>query len=162
MTKTKSPCGNGQNLQPLLAWHYTTGRHFAAIVETGMLRPSAQHIAKGESPILWFSLEQYWEPTAQKAVRENGDMISVGMLGTYEKGMGLVRFGVYPSRLVPWPRLAKQACIPSGLRRGLERSGRAQGAVPEHWYGLVGEPLPVSDVDAIDRFDGKNWVRIPD
>jgi hypothetical protein len=141
-------------------WHYTSGLHFTQIVESGALLPSAVGIAPGELPTLWFSDEQNWEPTAQKAILQDGEVIILGMKGTYERGRGLVRFGIVPSRLIQWPRLAKEAGIPSSVRRSLERTGKEQGAVPQRWYGLIAQALLLSEVDAIEVFDGESWIRV--
>lgn len=142
-------------------WHYTTQDKFKQIVKSGWLLPSTVGIAAGESPILWFSNEPYWEPTAQKAVLQGGKAVGLGMQGTFERGGGLVRVGVLSSRLIQWPRLAKMAGIPSSIRRSLQLVAREQGAVPERWYGLIGQRLPLSDVDAIEVFEGNSWVRVP-
>jgi hypothetical protein len=146
---------------PTFVWHYTTGEKFMKIVQSGFLLPSSVGVAAGEQPILWFSSEQFWEPTAQKALVQNGELIRLGMKGTFERGGGLVRFGVLPSQLVRWPRLAKVARIPSGMRRSLERTGRDQRSVSERWLGLIGQPLALNEVDAIEVFDGNSWVRVP-
>lgn len=143
-----------------LAWHYTTGQKFAKIVETGRLLPTAVHIAKDEKPIIWFSLEQFWEPTAHKAIRQNGQIIDLDMEGTYRECCGLVRFGVSHSRLIPWPRLAKVANIPAGIRRALASVGQRQGAIPEQWCGIVGAELRLEAVEAIEVFDGEKWERV--
>lgn len=140
------------------AWHYTTGQNFVQIVKSGVLLPTAAYIARRERPVIWFSLEQFWEPTAQK--RLQGRPEELGMQGTYEHGGGLVRFGVAPAHLVPWPRLARLARIPSAVQRGLVQSGRAQGATPERWLGMIGRPMSLMDIEAIDVFDGQSWTRI--
>jgi hypothetical protein len=67
----------------MLAWHYTTGKHFLKTVESGVLLPSANYIAKTENPVLWFSCEQYWEPTAQKAELQDDELVQLGMDGTF-------------------------------------------------------------------------------
>src|SRR5690242_12554077 len=92
-----------------LAWHYTTGENFRLIVESGFLLPTAVGIGKHEKPVLWFSVAEFWEPTAAKMMLQNGQMVNMGMEGTYKHGGGLARFGVAVSKLVPWPKLARKA-----------------------------------------------------
>jgi hypothetical protein len=68
-----------------MLWHYTMGNCLRWIIKTGALIPYGGNelapLFPGEKPAVWFSTEQFWEPTAQK-----GDM---GMLGTHEKCGGL-------------------------------------------------------------------------
>ena len=145
----------------MLAWHYTTGRKFKAIAETGALLPTAVGVtSKKERPILWFSLEQFWEPTASKAEMQNGAMVDLKMEGTYRRGGGLARFGVSPTKLVPWPRLALKANIPPRVRVSLEQVAREEGSEPQRWLGLINRPLLLQDVEAIEIFDGEKWARI--
>jgi hypothetical protein len=69
-----------------VVWHYTTGEKLNLIISTRALRPTSAEIADGELPALWFSKEQIWEPTAQKAWRElGGRTVLLGMRGTYER-----------------------------------------------------------------------------
>ncbi len=143
------------------AWHYTTAKSFLSIVRDGFLVPSPLGYGEpDELPILWFSMEQFWEPTAQAAILLNGEVVPLGMDETCRQGGGLVRFGLSPERLIPWPRLGKLANIPSSLRRALAEAAREQGAVPDYWLGIISGPLPLSEVEAIEAFDGKQWDRI--
>ena len=34
-----------------------------SIVKDGAIRPATAYIDAGETPIVWFSTEQFWEPT---------------------------------------------------------------------------------------------------
>jgi hypothetical protein len=123
------------------------------------LLPTAVFIGKNEKPVIWFSSEQFWEPTAQKTLMSDPQR-ALGMQGTYEHGQGLARFGVSPARLVPWPRLAKLAEIPASHRRGLISAAWKLGAVPERWYGMVDQSMAVDTIDVIEIFDGKQWCNI--
>jgi hypothetical protein len=143
-----------------LAWHYTTGDIFKIIVENGLLLPTGVGISRNEKPILWFSIAEFWEPTASKMMMQDGQMLDMGMQGTYQHGGGLARFGIPTSKLVPWPQLARKANIPSRVKVGLETVARRNGAKPTDWFGLIAEPLPVYDVEAVEIYDGKTWVRI--
>lgn len=51
-----------------IAWHYTTGKKAALILESGELRPTNCNVPAGEKPVLWFSLRQSWEPSATKGI----------------------------------------------------------------------------------------------
>ncbi len=60
------------------AYHYTTNRNLTAILLSGGLDPEASvnhGAAPREHPILWFSTEPNWEPTANKAWQERGQRL---------------------------------------------------------------------------------------
>ncbi len=67
-----------------LAWHYTHSRSFDGILKDGMIRPATAHVPAGESPITWFSTEQFWEPSVFKGrylpdgMIEQLDMLACG------------------------------------------------------------------------------------
>lgn len=66
-----------------IAWHYTTGVNFIKIVESGFLLPTDACINLGELPVLWFSLNQHWEPTSRKAmITEDGRFRSLTKFDT--------------------------------------------------------------------------------
>lgn len=95
-----------------------------------------------------------------KTLAVEGSMLDLRMEGTYEHGGGLVRFGMPPKKLVPWPKLGRLANIHSKLRVALEKVGRRNGSDPSHWLGIM-RPLPVVDVKAIEVYDPeKHWMRI--
>lgn len=144
----------------LLAWHYTTGEKCEQIIASGVLIPATANITKREIPILWFSMAQFWEPTASKGMLIGNQLVNLKMKGTYEHCRGLVRFGVSPSSLIPWPALGRVARIPAKMRVSIEQVARAEGSDPRAWCGIPGGFLPVDQVEAIDVFDGTRWVRI--
>lgn len=55
----------------MLAWHYTVGMWFQAIRLSGVLLPASSGVRPPERAILWFSLDQKFEPTARKAWIDN-------------------------------------------------------------------------------------------
>lgn len=143
----------------LLAWHYTTGENFERIVTVGFLQPSAIDVQPSERPVLWFSLEQHWEPTACKAWDEGGRLRLLTMEETRERGRGLVRFGVASERLTPWPRIRAIARIPPRIAQGLIRRAEEQGASPHFWLGTT-SALPLEQIEAIDVMEDSAWVRV--
>src|SRR5690606_12596681 len=54
-----------------IVWHYTTGNKFQEILESGVLLRDDQTtpylFAPGEKGFVWFSSNQQWEETANKA-----------------------------------------------------------------------------------------------
>jgi hypothetical protein len=142
----------------MLAWHYTTGEKFEEIVAAGFLRPTSMHIGPSERPILWFSLNQGWEQTANKGWEERGVRRRLTMEETRVKGRGLARFGIDARRLIPWPKLGRKARM-SPETMGLLMEGAAEvGANPYDWLGTFARieltGLVISVVD-----DGE-WAEI--
>jgi hypothetical protein len=149
------------NSRPGIAWHYTTGQNFVKIVESNFLMPATTGVGYPEKPILWFSLDQYWEPTASKAVFKNGKIETLTMEETLKLGSGLVRFGMPVKKLHQWDKLKKKARINPVIAQGLEASGFKQGANPRRWYGVT-KPLSISECSIIEVMDvdSKEWVTV--
>lgn len=142
-----------------LAWHYTTGTKFKQIVESGYLDPKKTATPPNEKPILWFSKHQYFEPTAQKAVRlPNGQIENLGMMGTYEMGGGLIRFGYPIAKLTEYKKLCRQAGVAMLDVLSLERVGVSQGAKPTDWMGTL-KKIDIQDC-IIEVLSGDAWVNV--
>lgn len=117
-----------------MVWHYTAWAHLPAIVKAGMLRPG-NVAATHELPMLWFSANQQWEPTATKMMTVGGGVVQL----TFKEQVihfGCVRFGLAATdpRLLKW----KDACAVAGTlrdeRRTMERVGKRKGGNPEQWF----------------------------
>jgi hypothetical protein len=156
---SETTSSNNEIVEYAYAWHYTTGIAFQSIVKSGVLLPSKKYIAKNERPVLWFSLNQDYEPTAAKGVRLDDGRVAQGSRDTtYKFGGGLVRFGYAAKRLIPWRDLKKKARIPIRVVDGLERVGRKMQAHPGDWLGSF-RAISISEL-VIDVWDGASWVRI--
>jgi hypothetical protein len=143
-----------------LIWHYTTGENFIQIVEVGFLDPNKTVTLPGERPILWFSSEPFWEPTANKALSLDGAVKTLSMDETREHGGGLVRFGVRASVLIRWPKLGRKAGMPPQTVRSLELVGIKQGAKPSNWYGSL-KRIKVRECAAIQVMDeNSEWADV--
>lgn len=122
----------------MIAWHYTTGQKFLAIVESGCLKPTNIDVKPPEKPILWFSLNQQWENTANKAKLDaNGEIKRLSMKETYELGGGLVRFGIKPNILYLGDELRRKASMSASIWRALCKEGLKQNAKPSEWCGSI-------------------------
>lgn len=141
----------------MIAWHYTTGEKFRLIIACGELRPMAE--SSQDRAILWFSLNQQWEPTASK-MRKNADgsLTPLTREQAYQLGNGLVRFGFPSARCIPWWMLGKKARIPFQTRVRLEYVGRKLGADPQEWCGVT-HPISVDRL-IIEVFKKNEWVRV--
>ncbi|HKQ24226.1 MAG TPA: hypothetical protein VJT81_07295 [Burkholderiales bacterium] len=145
----------------MIAWHYTTGQKYGLICADGQIKPSTRFLRNHEFGVCWFSVEQTWEPTANKGVIEHGRLRTLTMLETMEKGFGLVRFGVDEKNLIAWPELASAARMTRETRAALEKVGRDQGSEPMNWRGSI-RPVPVRETmveTMVNRT--REWERVP-
>lgn len=145
-----------------LAWHYTTGSHFLAIVESGRILPATAYVSGRERPIVWFSTNQQWEQTANKMWRRpDGKLQPTTTRGeNYKLGGGLVRFGLPARNLTPWPKLGRKAGISRSMARALEFAAHDAGADPSEWSGCF-EPVDVRDCVVEALSDSGQWERVP-
>ena len=123
-----------------MVWHYAPWAHLSAIVESGALRGSNAG-ADGERPMLWFSANQQWEPTATKmAVDMQGNLAQLTFKQQSEK-FGCIRFGLPASdcRLMSWKDSCAMAGTPRETRRTLEKVGKRRGGNPSHWFAVSSE-----------------------
>lgn len=119
-------------------WHYAPWAHLPAIVESGGLRGSNAGAA-GELPMLWFSANQQWEPTATKMLQNNaGATVSLTFKQQAER-FGCIRFGLSATdpRLLNWKDACTVAGTPRATRRILENVGKKKGADPAHWFATT-------------------------
>lgn len=143
----------------VLAWHYTTGEKFKAIVTSGYLKPTGILVKPPERPVLWFSLNQQFEPTARKAAIEGGAYRVLSIEETGRRCGGLVRFGLSRRKLLTGDKLRTRARIARALWAGLCRVGIQQKADPALWLGCL-DAVPVEHL-AIDVMnDAGEWERV--
>lgn len=141
---------------PDLVFHYAPWAILPAIVASGSLRPSNAG-ALAEQPLLWFSANQVWEPTATKMIRAKDGTVSQLSFDEQLARLGCIRFGLGASdaRLLNWKSACTAAGTPRDQRRALERSGRKRGADHAHWFAVAG-PVVLGDL-AFHVFAEKAW-----
>ena len=129
-----------------MIWHYAPWAYLPAMVESGALRGSNTG-AEGEAPMLWFSANQQWEPTATKMIR-NSAGATVSMTFKQQVQMvGCIRFGMGADdcRLLDWKAACAFAGTPRDSRRALERVGKKKGADPAHWFATAAT-IPLAEL----------------
>ncbi|MCU1325133.1 MAG: hypothetical protein JWN34_503 [Bryobacterales bacterium] len=116
----------------MIAWHYTTGIGFIGIVEDGYIRPATRHVPRGERPVVWFSINQFWEYTANKGWPDkNGNAITLTMEQTAERCAGLFRFGVLHEHApYDWRQIRQLSGMSTRMANGLHKVATAAGASP--------------------------------
>ncbi|WP_038214371.1 hypothetical protein [Xenophilus azovorans] len=128
----------------LKAWHYTTKARAVDILGDSILKPSSTGVQPPEKPVVWFSLNQRWEPTANKAIVHNGALRTLTMTETHTVGGGLCRFGIDANKLLTGGALRRRASISHATWIGLTR--HAQSGDPRDWFGHVG-PLGIHGLE---------------
>lgn len=75
-----------------ILWHYAPGQYLPDMVSAGRLRTSNVG-APGEAPLLWFSANQTWEPTATKSVQTRRGLMRLTFAQQVARS-GCIRFGL--------------------------------------------------------------------
>jgi hypothetical protein len=136
-----------------MPWHYTVGRSFSKIISDGFIRPDTMYVPLGEKPIVWFSTEQFWEPTVSKGYRcADGVIRTLNMDRLVRENLELFRIGV-DTVVVPFRwlelRLRSEMCPREAQR--LASEGKAAGANSSRWCGTF-EFVPSERWNAVEFF----------
>ena len=140
-------------------WHYTVGHKLPLIRESNALRPNGARIAPNERPVLWFSSDPVYEPTAIKLVQmpDQGRLHRPSVRELHEL-IGVFRFAIDRAdpRLDNWPTVQRKARIsPAGVA-SMIRAGVEVGAKPMNWFGAFQE-IPLADLQ-FESWTGTEWV----
>ena len=128
----------------MIVWHYTTEEKLNPIYADGCLKPSAIGIGPKERPVLWFSSNPIWEPTANKALGIAGVGLARPMTnGEMAAHFRLIRFGLDHTLTLPWNLIRKAANIAHTEQRRLIKRAKKVNAFPSQWFGILGLPLLV-------------------
>jgi hypothetical protein len=142
----------------MIAWHYTTGEKFALIAESGHLTPATLGVEPPELPIVWFSINQYFENSAKKAVEtEDGSYRSATLSEMHEHADGLYRFGYPIQNLKCGEPLRKAAKMKSIVWRFLAKRAKVMKANSLEWFGHVGENLSIEGMRIEVMGDDLKW-----
>lgn len=142
-----------------LLWHYTAGHKLPLIREACALRPNGAKVAPRERPVLWFSAEAVYEPTAIKLVQMPGQAkLRRPSVAEMHELVGVFRFAIDRAdpRLAAWPAVHRRARIsPAGVANMI-RAGVEIGAKPMNWFGSF-EDVPLADL-RFEAWTGQRWV----
>jgi hypothetical protein len=145
---------------PLLAWHYTLGAHLLRILENGHILPSeAPDTPVIELPVVWFSVNQRFDPSALKQIELDGVKQPPTLAVMRQLGNGVYRLGVPPRSLLAGEALRRQARISKERWQALGQQAKACGASVSDWFGVV-DPVPASDCVIEVLQDNMQWVRV--
>lgn len=146
-----------------IIWHYTTEAHAMDILRDRVIKVSQYDRRSGIKPAVWFSRQQYWEPTACKMF----DAVTNDWLGG-QKGMkiqhqyaGIYRFGIRfdPRMLCSWAKYVRSSKMPYEEIRYMEECGRERGGDPSDWFASLTNVRSNYWV-AVEKFNGKQYVPV--
>ena len=140
-------------------WHYTAGHKLSLIRESCALRPNGAKIAPNERPVVWFSADGMYEPTAIKLVHMPGQAkLHRPSVAELHELVGVFRFAIdrTDARLAAWPTIHRKARISTTGVANMLRAGIEIGAKPMNWFGAL-EEIPLADL-RFEAWTGKQWV----
>lgn len=159
---------------PDLLYHYTVGPKIGLISDSGYLKPFGfgKAVNAREKPILWWSTNSHWEPTATKLISlDRGKTYGRPPLEKLHEIVGCYRFCLNTRRLdspspagiklLPWARLPLVAGIDSKDVYQMVMAGLAVGAQPNHWWGCldpVSLELEAEGILTVEVLDNGGWV----
>jgi len=140
-------------------WHYTSANNYISIANDGLILPATTYVPVGEKPIVWFSTEQFWEPTSAKAChRPDGTLQLLTLDGMLKRNILPIRIGV-DSTAAPyrWSDLKSLSRMSSETARSLASSAKRMGAHPSRWRGTF-EAVCVEKWRTIEYYNGREWA----
>lgn len=142
-------------------FHYTIGLHIESILREG-LRPATEHVPDGVRPVVWFSAEQFWEPTANKSWGTGKGLArGLDMRETEQRGRGLFRIEVPESTAkLRWADYRSLSGDSSAMLRGLAQVARSQRANPSLWR-VSFDPVQPEVFIVVEKLDGDTWTTTP-
>lgn len=152
---------------PEFIFHYTVGPKLPLIADSGHLMPTGFGAAKSrrEKPILWWSSNARWEPTATKVLNRDGrtfyrptfDELNE-LCGTFRFRLSTRNLGGSPEvgfKLMAWNQLPLVARLDAADARQMVTAALELGAVPTDWWGCL-EPVSLS-FEASGRLQLEVW-----
>ena len=117
-----------------MIWHYTTIDHLKDIVTDGVLNVTAVGVKAREKPAVWFSTQQDWESTANKAISFDGISYHTATPEEMDTTCGRARIGV-AEETAPhdWKAFKRLSGIRAINAKALYQTALGQGAKPNDW-----------------------------
>jgi hypothetical protein len=144
-------------IQESLVWHYTINPRFLKILKCGYIDVSTKGVVPPQLPVVWFSANQWWEPTLMFCI-ENGPVLSLREM--YLEWIFAIRIGVLPSSApITWPSLRWRALIGEESANHLVAVAAKMGGSPSRWHCSM-TPVPRSEWQAVESFDGQKWTPV--
>lgn len=135
-----------QNEKKIL-WHYAPWAYLPKMVNDGSLQPSNAG-APTKRPLLWFSKNQSWEPTATKLLSDSRGRLMQMSFVRQSQLFGCIRFGIAANddRLLDWEAACSTRDLSAKHKTSLEAAGKAVGGKPQDWFGSRAA-IPLQELD---------------
>ncbi|WP_395117723.1 hypothetical protein ACFCQI_14185 [Rhodanobacter sp. FW102-FHT14D06] len=141
----------------MIVYHYTIRDCATAIINSGSILPATAGVPVGEKPVVWFSSNKTWEPTANKMILHPSGLLRSLTFPEMVK-LVLVRFAMPSDTLLTWPQIIEATGVSDDMVTGLKRAARKQGAKPSEWFGSL-SPVPVEGL-VMDMYQGGAWQQV--
>ena len=140
-------------------WHYTAGHKLQLIRESCALHPNGAKVAPNERPVVWFSADAVYEPTAIKLLQMPGQArLRRPTVAELHELVRVFRFAIDRDdpRLAAWPTVHRKARISAAGVANMIRAGVEIGAKPMNWFGAF-EEIALTDL-RFEAWTGQQWV----
>lgn len=143
-----------------ILWHYTCGIKIQSIISDGLIKQATAHIEPGEKPVVWFSSNKLWEPTASKATMRNNRLYRLTRDETEREASGLFRISV-SKETAPhnWDDYVNLSGASSQMISLMKKNGYNQGSRISQWFFSF-DPVPRSKWISFDQFVNGIWTSI--
>jgi len=117
-------------------YHYTIGLKLPKIIESGYIKLATAEVdLSKEKPAVFFSIDKLWEPTANKALRKDGQLYFLTTDEMIKDYSPLIRIEVKPEAApYKWDDYVRLSGIDKGLSKGLEKSATKNGSTTDHFF----------------------------
>ena len=137
----------------LRKFHYTICKYLPQIIRDGQIDLATAGCFRKREHAVWVSTNEFWEESANKSYRANGQIYLGDRETTRIVGGGLARIEVNPkSALFNWTHYVKKSKTPGRLQRAMESIAFESGADPSEWYAGF-KPINKNDWYRIEVFD---------
>jgi hypothetical protein len=144
----------GQDNMAIDLFHYTTGECLIDIITDGEIKVTKEN-SKYMMPAVWFSMNPFWEETANKSLRcvITGKRRFGNKRDTHNHGGGLSRIQVHHSTApLNFKQYVKASGITNKIKKGLIRSAKQVGSDYRQWRISL-KPVKKIDWIKVERFD---------
>lgn len=140
-------------------FHYTVAAYLPSILEDRMIRPADAYITPGERAAVWFSTQEWWEPTANKNYRRpDGALVFLNKEETQAMYGGLIRIEVEPEAApYTWQDFKRMAGTPRKILRALEKTAAKSGSRVATWR-ISFEPVRAERWIEAEVWQDRQWV----
>lgn len=142
-------------------WHYTVGVRLRSILRDKLIKPATAGVPAGERPVVWFTTNPEWEPTANKGVVRYGKTVWLTRAETEAEGGGLFRIEVAPETApYGWEEFKRLSGITEREEKRLARRAREWGSDYHDWR-VSFEPVGADKWARIETRNRDRWEEVP-